>query len=180
LSLSLAVALPYHRRLRRTPLHIADTFKRHCPSPPLNADTYCCQSPPPPPQFDCCVSLCPPRLAFLHCRRHWKTLPPSNAPTHCLVLHHTVTHSQLHSTSENVGMMWGFLKRNPTRCRRNRWGRRWHTRCGSSPRCPRRAIAGCGDAPPPPRRGLTRGGGPLRPPRSRLGSQWLHICRGYS
>jgi hypothetical protein len=58
--------------------------------------------------------LCPRRLAFVHCRRHWKMPPPSNAPTHRPVLHHAVTHSQLHSTSKYVGMMWGFLKRNPT------------------------------------------------------------------
>ena len=104
-------------RLRRTPSHIANTFKRHRPSPPLNADDYWCHPPPLSPRFECCVSLCPRRLAFVHCCRHWKMPPPSNAPAHHPVLHQIATHSQLHSTSEYMGMMWGYLRRNPT----NRW-----------------------------------------------------------
>ena len=113
----LAAALPHHCHLHRMPLHIANTFKHYSPSPPLNADDYCCHPPPLLPQFDCCVSLCPRCLAFVHRCRHWKTPPPSNAPTHHPVLHHTAMHLQLHSTSKYVGMMWGFLKRNPTRLR---------------------------------------------------------------
>ncbi len=55
-------------------------------------------------------------LAFVHCCRHWKMPPPSNVLAHCPVLRHMAAHSQLHSTSEYVGLMWGYLKKNPTRC----------------------------------------------------------------
>ena len=37
-----------------------------------------------------------------------------NTPAHRPILHHMATHSQLHSTSKYMGMMWGFLKKNPT------------------------------------------------------------------
>ena len=78
----LAAASPYYCRLRRTPSHIADTFKRHRPSPPLNADdfvTTCHHR-----RLDLIVAsfffLWPRRLAFVHRRRHWKTPPPSKPP----------------------------------------------------------------------------------------------------
>ena len=99
----LAVDLPYHRRLRLTPSHIADTFHRPSPPRPLS------------PRFYCCISLCPRRLAFIHRHCHWKTPPPSNAPAHHPLLHQRLMHSQLHLMSEYMGMMWGFLKRNPNR-----------------------------------------------------------------
>ena len=94
----LAAALSYHHLLRRTPSHIPDTFKCHHPSPPLNTDDYCCHPLPPSHRFDCCVSLCPHCLAFVYRHCHWKKQPPSNAPAHHPVLHHTATHSQLHLT----------------------------------------------------------------------------------
>ena len=154
--------------LRQTPAHIAATFKRHLPSPPLNVDAYCCHLPQPSPQFVCFVSLCPRRLAFVLRRRHWKTPPPSNAPTHRPVLHHAVTHSQLHSTSEYVGMMWGFLKRNPTRCRttaaqstRSSSGYAMRIQPPVSKQSNRRPL----------RWGPAGGGGPSHPLRSLLGSR---------
>ena len=159
----LAAALPYHRRLRRTPSHIADTFKRHRPSLPLNADDYCCHPPPPSPRFDCCVSLCLRRLAFVHCHRHWKTPPPSNAPAYHPVLHHTAMHLQFHSTSEHVGMMLGFLKRNLTR--------RWT----AAAQMTGSLLAFAMWIQPP----VSTQSNCRPPPQPLLGSWWFHICRGY-
>jgi hypothetical protein len=150
----------------------------------MNADDYCCHPPPPSPRFDCCVSLCPHRLTFVHRRHHWKTPPPTNAPAHRPVLHHMATHSQLHLTSGCVGMMWGFLKRDPIRrctaVAQSTGSLLAYVMRIQPPECPRRAIAGCGNASPPPQWGSTRGGGPPRPPRSLLRSRWFHIPRGYS